>query len=340
MILKGKVVSNQDYSQSMRISVIFEDSNEGVASVVYTSPYYNYNGGGVLAPPEPGTDVLVFKDSDSSYYYISTIVDPIQIGRPGGIKEWKVIPEPEKVYSEQGTPDRMTFENKLGAGLVINRKFESESISNRVALTSEHGKKVLLDDSPKSDCVVVRNEHGDGLVISGDESDVFPERVAELKTKGYQRFVVFNSGMELSIIEGRDINIENQSTGAFSNLNSERFGNINLRSENNDISLVTKAPDGRIFLITPNARIQIESNGRVVIESSSNIELNSNGNITLNSANTLSLQASNINIKSDGATSISSGGNLNLDGSQVHLQQGSPVPEAQIQNPSRNHYDE
>ena len=352
-ILKGVIVSNKDMSETGRLSVIFPTESQSIKTVVYTTPFYMANGGGLLAIPEYGARILATYDEDSdTYYYLSTILtqDDKDFNGSSGLKDFSILGD-KNVYSERKKPSKIKLTNQLNAGLAITRKYQPDYIVNKVDLTSEKGKRVSLNDSPKTDAVIVRNEHGDGLIITSESTETHPDRSIEIKSVGPQRHVVYQSDMNFMIVDGKDVNIENYSTGAFAD-NSEggRFGNINLRSENADITIVSKADDGRVFIVTPNARIQISPDGKVQVKADSDIELVSDTNITIQAANNLNLVAANVNIKADANIAMDAGGNSSilstgtnsLDGAQVHFNSGLSLPVTVDQPgiPETNDYNE
>lgn len=332
----GIVVSNSDIeSQTGRMSVKVEKFDT-VIDVVYVSPFYFLNGGGVLAIPEVGSKVIVLTDTNTDEsYYLGTIIDTPSNPEKGGMIGWKPISEPN-VYSERGIPQKVTFTNQVGSGLKISRRFYPKYIDCKVNLDSEKGKRISLSDSPKSDCVLIRNEHGDGIVITSQENDVHADRSIEVKSKGLQQYVSFQSAMNLYVMEGKDINIENFSTGANSNTTAAtkgRFGNINLKSHNADINIVGKGSESNIFITTPKARVEIKADGSVLIDSQGDIRMQSLGNIELKStAGDISLEALNINMKSTLETKMSSL-NTTIDasvkfaaGGAIAILEGNPQP--------------
>ena len=326
MILKGTVISSLDEGSSGKFKAIFPALSQDIITVTYTSPYYTLNNGGMLAVPEEGSQILAFKDSEGEIYYLSTILEVPDNDQVDGISDWSVIGD-RRVYSDRGRPQKVTYANQVGAGLHLTRKFNPSTIVNQVDLKSERGKRVSLNDSPEIDAITIRNEHGDGILISSDGNSIHPERSIDIKSVGSQKFVVYQSDITLAVVEGRDINIENYSTGANANSGGQgRFGNVNLRSQNADVTLVSRASDGRVFIVTPNARIQIASNG--------DIQMQSDGSITLDAANDINLKATNVNIKADLNISSEAGGTISslstgvnsLDGAQVHLNSGLSLP--------------
>lgn len=352
-IHKAVVITNVDPSKQGIITVKCPDISDELIEIIYTSPYYTQNGGGIMALPEPGSQVLVFYERESKEtYYLSTIVSPPDNTQKGGLSDYQVIKDKYLYSPEANTrPKKVDYTNSFGAGLEISRVFQPEFISSKVELKSEVGKKVILSDSPRSDAVIIRNEHGDGITVTSDPSDIHGERAIEIKSKGMQRYIVFQSDMTLLVVDGRDINIENYSTGAFSNFNTAgKFGNINLKSWNADVNIISKADDGRIFLITPNARIQIEADGSISIESNKDIQLKSSGDLDIKADNAIRISGRTLDIKTDSDVRIDAGGscgikaasNNSLDGSQLHLNSGisQPAQETQIKDPEKTDYND
>lgn len=306
--ITGIVIDNRDTSKRGRMLVKFEGQSETASEVIYTSPYFTTNGGGVLAVPEVGSEIIALEDSEKTkIYYIATIVDfPSQNEVGGGLKEFNVISDPY-VYTEREKPQKVNFTNQFGAGLKISRRVLPKLLSTKVDLSSEGGKRITLSDSPESNLIMIRNEHGDGIIITSEQSDVHPERSIEIKSVGQQNYVSFQSGINFYVIDGRDINIENFSSGAFANTSAAtkgRFGNINLRSSEADISIVGKGQGSEIFIVTPKARIQINLDGSVNIEAL-NVNIKSALNMTLEAQN-LSIKSTNLNIKSDALLNVDS----------------------------------
>ena len=313
----GIVVSNFDSgSKTGKMSVEMDESGLTI-DVIYVSPFYHLNGGGVLAIPDIGSKILVFNDLNSGYYYyLGTIIDTPSNPVIGGMIGWEPISEPG-VYSERGIPQKVTYTNQVGAGLKISRRLLPNYMTSKVNLDSEKGKRISLSDSPKSDVVLIRNEHGDGIVISSQANDVHADRSIEVKCKGSQHFVSYQAAMNFYLIEGKDISIENFSTGSNSNTTAGekgRFGNINIKSHNADINITGKGDKSDIFITTPKARIEIKADGSVLIDSQDSVRIQALKNIELKStAGDISMEALNINMKSTLNTNIQSMLNTSIE---------------------------
>ena len=346
----GTVVSNMDKERIGKLLVSVPGISEAAQEVIYTSPYYDRNNGGFLSIPDPGADIILLEHTSGKLYYLCTVVDFPGIFRQDGVKDWDPIGDPY-IYTDRDKPQRRKFTDSFGNGLVISSRTMPDFISTKVDLNSRAGKRISLSDSPKSDVVLIRNEHGDGMVISSEPTDVHSERSIEVKSKGAQRQVCFQSDISIMVIEGRDLTLENFSTGtnSISNQEGKKSGNINLRSQNRDINIVSKSQEGKIFIVTPKARIQIESDGSILIEAENKIQLKGS-DITLHAANTLSVEAGSIDIKTNGdfkvdaggAASVKSSGMATMDGSQVHLNSGlsQPVTVSPPSDPGLTDYDE
>ena len=351
--LTGIVISNVSKSKDGTFKVKSEDTYGDDMEVIYTSPAYMLNGGGVLSIPEVGSEVLVLQDLEKhKNYYIATIVDFPSNNISPGDPEFQLIGD-KYVYTDRDKPQKVTFTNQANAGLKISRRALPDFIDCKVVLDSEGGKRISLSDSDNADWVLIRNEHGDSIVLTGEANDIFPERSLEIKTKGPQQYVSFESGFNFYVIDGRDFTIENYSSGANANTSAGekgRYGNITLRSYEKDINIVAKGSTSEIFITTPKARIVIQADGSVSIESLGSVNIKSDLNINLEAGNSINLKASNINVTSDlntavqsnGLFSVKSTGIAAIDGAQVHLnsQLSVPVVNVPIQNSPKNDYGE
>lgn len=317
-IYKAKVTSTEDFNKAGNFLAIVPEYGTGEFSITYTSPFYSVGNHGILAIPFEGSEILVACDTNGIFYYMSTVVGAESIG--GGVKDFSVIGD-QRVYGDDTRPRRVTMTNANGAGVVVTRRYKEDSIVDSTVVKSSAGKKLSLDDSPEIDSVILRNQHGDGLTITADTNSVKPERGVELKSLGPQKFVSFNGDINIKLFDGREIEIENSSTGSHANFGENRkYGNIRFITENGDLALISRSNDGRVFLITPNARIQIESDGTVRIESS-NLVIDAEESITLQ-ARDINLNAQNTIVTNAAVTNINSQGNTNIEGAQVHLNSG------------------
>jgi len=355
MIYLAKVVSKAHESESDKgIFWCFIESHQlGPIPVRYTSPYYATYYGGIFAMPEAGTEVLIFLDEPkNTYYYLSNVVNP----KPNSdiLEAYaKKLPASMKaivdkyIYTENSIPQRMTFTDYTQQGLIIDSRTLENYVSTKVQLISSGGKRLNLSDSPKSNLISLKTEHGDGLVITSKpigtkrprKDSPYPLRAIELKSNGSNSVVSYESEINLLVIDGREINIENNSSTKLGDSGGTKSGNINIKSKNSDVNIVTNGDTSKIFIVTPKARIQIDSEGNVVFETSGSIQMASQGDIALKANNSIYLEANSINMKSNQATkiqsgaktSIKSGGQTAIQGSEVHLN-SAPADSAETKN--------
>lgn len=332
----GHVATNLDSSRGGKFKASFDNLAGGEdVDVIYTSPMYRVNGGGMIAIPEEGDIILAAHDANTgNLYYISTIVDKSLVGEISKVPNFEDIGDP-LLYTEGGKPVKTQYCNQVGAGLDITRNYKPapNKLVTSVNLKSEGGKKVGLDDSPGVEAVIVRNQHGDGILVKGDADDIFPSRCIHVTSNGKQDYTVMESSMDLRVVEGLDLTIENTSTGAMGTTPSEqyrpnkdnsnaglpcrRWGGIYLRSEQGDVSISSKGDDGRIFIVTPKARIQINEDGEVDISSTASIQLSATGDINMEGSN-VNIKARDGFIRLESVTDVSlltgTGGSVNIDG--------------------------
>jgi hypothetical protein len=341
-LYEAQVVENGDLSERGKILVYCPKLSENLISVIYTSPYAAGWEGGFIAIPEVGEQVLICQPDESiSWYYQSTIISTNPalptIEESELIETDNLLPDSD-IYKARGVPQKIVLKDTRGNQLSLKALANNKFLNIGAELKSSVGKKLLLSDSPKMDCVILRNEHGDGIKITSSADPVSPARALELHSRGPQKFISRESQIDLIVKEGRECNITNESTGL--NRNSaepEKYGNINISSKNKDINLTVFEEDGKVFIdaLGSNGIIQIDSGNKITIWATDNIEIRSGKDIKLKSDSKISIESgSDINIKSGGnlnldasrITNIRSDSNVNIDGSQVHLNSGSSSP--------------
>lgn len=358
--IKGRVTGNIDYTSNGEFTAIFPEIGDDPVLVTFTSPVFRSGGGGAWAIPEEGDSILACHDTETDeVYYQSTILSAATVA-PNTVKpipKFKLMGDPSK-YNIIGKPVQVTYQNQVGAGLCITRNYESppsKKVVNSVTLKSEMQKRISLDDSPQSDGIHIKNQHQDGIIITGDDTpeSPLPASMIQVKSRGPHEYVCMQSSLALRVIEGRDVTIENTSTGAMGQTPSQpwpndnnaqgnnqppkKWGGIYLRSVNGDISLASKADEGRVFIQTPKGAIQINENGDIVIEAQGKLSVYSEGDMDLGSGGAVRISGSNsVDIKSGGNITITgtgggvlkSGGGMQIDGSTVDLKPAGATPDA------------
>lgn len=332
-----------------------ETGNQTQVDVVYTSPFYAQNGGGMISVPEVGSRVLILSVEDKYFYYISTIIKEPVNSMVGGDLDYTFIKD-KYIFSERKIPQKIVFTNQYGNGFRISRKRLPHDPRDPTGfydsvyteMDSELGKYVRLDDSSEKDAIFIKNECADGITITGENGppNGAPREIT-IDNKFSQYHITRNGSMNLWVMDGRDINIENESSGKFANLNassinSSRFGNINLFSKVADINISSRGTSATsIFLTTRKARIEIKNDGGILINSV-DAPINIQGNsIKLVADENIDIGAKNLNIKLSESfkvdatqkVSLKATGNLDMDGANINLNSGTST---NVTAPSRS----
>lgn len=335
-ILVGIVESNEDNTKSGKLRVSFPALDGRVEIVTFTSPYYRMNSGGMVAIPEDGTQILAFhnenpREGESTFYFHSCVISDMPRETNEGVNEDYValrgndtkakIYETRPPYSSK--PVTQMFTNTAGAGLYIHRDFTPSKISNNVTLKSESDSEVTVGALG----VQIRNEEGDSIILNGTEgNDFYAARSLNVETMGPQEYKCTNSDINMRIVEGGDINIENNSTGAMSyGPYSEDFtspeqpgqpysGNVRLKSRNRNIELVGLGDESVVNIITNKSKIQVDnSTGNITIFAKGDLDMTSEeGNIRLTAP------LGEVTVFGGIATNIYSQSQVNLQGGLIN----------------------
>lgn len=300
-LLIGIVEDNTDTSETGILTVSFPSDGNSIKPVTYTSPYYRMNSGGMVAIPEIGCEVVVIRNNnpnrgESEFYYLSCVISANARGgsdeflpNPSRGKQSSVRINPHftpfnnndtkaKIYGKNQKPVTQAFTNTAGAGLYIHRDFEKVPIANDVTLKSEGGNEVNVGSLG----IQISNEEGDSVVLTGaTKNDMYAKRGLYIETTGPQEYKCVNSDINMRILEGGDINIENNSAGLRSL--GKWFGNIRLKSRFRNIDLVGGSPTSNVNIITPGANIQVDGLGNIKILSTGGLNFNTIGSMNFTS---------------------------------------------------------
>jgi len=304
-VVVGKVENNKDTTETGVLQVIIpkesDPDQEYITEVTYTSPYYRMNTGGIVAIPEVGAEILVLHNKnprrgESNYYYLSCVISAKARGgsdefltNPSSGKQSRIRINPNftpfnnndtkaKIYGKNQKPVTQAFTNTAGAGLYIHRDFEKVPIANDVTLKSEGGNEVNVGSLG----VQISNEEGDSVVLTGaTKNDMYAKRGLYIETTGPQEYKCVNSDINMRILEGGDVNIENNSAGLRSL--GKWFGNIRLKSRFRNIDLVAGSPTSNVNIITPGANIQVDGLGNIKILSTGGLNFNTIGSMNFTS---------------------------------------------------------
>jgi len=339
LLLKAQVMDNTDFTERGRILVYCKDLTRDYFYVTYVSPYGANFEGGFIAIPEIGTEILIQESggTDRKWYYVGSIFEPKEgIDNQGDeFIEAQTSKVPEKeVYRARGKPQQVVLKDPSGNKLTLSNAQSPEYMNNKAELQSALGKKLVLSDSLKGmDVILLENEHGDGVKITTRADESSPARSMEFETTGPIKTISRESEVEVVVVEGREIDVINYSTG----LNKdpqfpERAGNVNITSVNNDINLtVDNVVDGNIFIRSKGLKgvIQVACDGKVtIIAESDDVEIRAGKNLNLQALGNISIQAGgNIDMIAGLIASLGAGTTMNLtatamiaaDAAQVQL---------------------
>jgi len=301
----GTVKGNGDILQSGGISV--ESDSGDVIWVKYTTPYLAGRSGGFIAIPEVGSQVLICRpDNSDDWFYLGSITSP-QVGEAlgGGYEtspprnKEETLFDPQ-IYKARGVPQRVVISSAKGNKLTMSDEYAQDYSNIYTKLESGNGKVLILADSPNAngsadgvDAIILRNEKGDRVKISMSQNGSSAGRSIEIEAQGPINIISRESELKLHVVDGKEINILNESTGSKRiGANDPTPGNINITSKNADINVTTnskngvvrleaKGTDGHIVLESQGT-VQIHGEKGVAITSGQNIDIQSDGIIQLN----------------------------------------------------------
>ena len=291
----AEVKSNADIFE-MGTFYVTNKNNDLPFKVYYTTPYYAGRSGGFIAVPEVGSKVLICRpDGENSWYYLGSTLNfglAQSMSDPAHTPKEKGVNPDNKMYRARGVPQRYVFKSPKGNALILSDEYNPDYFNVKAELRSAAGKALKLIDSPKVDCIILENEHGDRLKISSGGNDATSPRSIELECMGTVNIITKGSNMNLIVVDGKELNITNTSTGSKrANANDPTPGNINITSENSDINLTVKSDTGTIFMDAQG------NNGHVVLQSKGQIDIigEKGVNITANSGDT-NIKGTKINL--------------------------------------------
>lgn len=327
-IYLAQVISNIDISRTGIVQIDCPEEPR-IKEAIYTSPYFAaYTKGGFFAIPEENSNILIaYNNKTNKAYYISTVLDdggdfydekfPDQEDALAklGLRSNPIIPEPYRLYKDF-SPAMMAFKNNEDNGLEIRKFKEKIRYVNETKLVNER-KHLTLASSPEIDSVILDNGHGDYLRIKGEPKSAtgLPlegSRSVEIKSELGQRYITNRGGIDLKIIEGKDINIENGSIGLNNvfGIFGPKSGNINLFSKYANIRLSAKGilgpTGGSVLLETATSNLLI-SNAAITIKTQSGVEIELNGltgAVEIKTPTTIALEALKISLKATAGIDI------------------------------------
>lgn len=314
----GEVIENSSEDKNGIFEARFPHyADNRPVEVIHTSPFYQPNAGGLVAIPEQGTQIICLVNesphpNEEVIYYLASIPS-----LPGGSRvdeqneDYENIRSNDskaKIYGENSKrPVTQTLTNTAGAGLYIHREFAQTKISNNVTLKSETDNEVNVGTVG----VQIRNNEGDSIVLNGSEpNDQYSARSLAIETMASQEYKCTNSDIKMKVVDGGDINIENNSTGLFS-LSGKWFGNIRLKSRFRNIDLAALGVGSYVNIYTLGATIQVDAEGNIKVITAGNIDFNAAQNINMTAGGSVNI------VGNAGAQVGSVAGATNVNGQTV-----------------------
>lgn len=322
-LYKAQVGSTLDFTRHGVVQVKCADEPK-IKEAIYASPYYKaYSKGGVFAPPALNSTILVAYDSKKNKaYYVTTILEDGEefyddkfpspetgFTAENAFRTTPVVANPNELYQDLA-PATMTFKNDEDNGLAITNRNSPTRMVNETTLNN--GRKHLsLMSSPESDGVVLDNGHGDWIRINGVPKSAVGlpptgARNVQIKSLLGQHYVSHMGGIDMCVTDGKDINIQNTSTGwwTLGGLFGPRSGNVNLFSKYATVRLSAKGVEptpqdgGSVLIETATANVLVSNNAITIrMDSGGEIEINgTNGAITLTSLSAITLDAPKISL--------------------------------------------
>lgn len=287
-IRKVQVIDNTDFTEMGTVKV--KDTFTGLTRkhepycVIYTSPYYAHNEGGIIAIPEVGVMILICKpDNDDNWFYMSSVVAPnpgmAKVSDKGALIKGRKIIHSDEIYRARSRPEALAFSSSEGNELNLKDSHNPGYFNSQVQLKSSAGKQIAAIDSPQIDAVIIRNEHDDYLKISSNANGSMGPRSIELECQGNMRLNCREANLDISVEDGRELNIHNNSTGSHRiSSNDSSPGNINIKTDWGDVNItVQKAENGSIFLTVKgdSSHIVLQSEGSIEIAGKKGVNIQS-----------------------------------------------------------------
>lgn len=266
----AEVKSNKDIME-MGIFYVSNKHNNIEFKVYYVSPYLAGDQGGFIAIPEVGSRVLICQpNGENEWYYLGTTSNFGMGGSLSNSNRSQHNPLPDtKTYKARGVPQRFVFKTPRGNALILSDEYNPDYFDLKAELRTASGKSIKIIDSPKVDCIIIENEHGDKIKISSTANDATAPRAIELECRGMINITSRESSLNLKVIDGKELNIINNSSGSKrAGANDPTPGNINITSETSDVNITVKSDTGSIFLESTgdNSHIALKSKGQIEIK--------------------------------------------------------------------------
>ena len=272
--------------------------------VVYSSPAGGPLGGGISAPVERGSLILICAPENSDLlYYLSTIHHTTPRANPA-------------VFTAGDKMTSMGMTNKEGAGVTMDMEISDSDIQNITRLKGSGGQgQVIINNHPGNESVTMQAQGMNTSIKATGFSNTKPDQieisaansVTSRARKGSNMVNVGPYGGELKLInEGTQANpLRPAPLGLFN-------GDVRIESENNnvviksctDAALVGTDPaEGAGVTIqagsvpNPTVEIRVDSQGFVNITGALGIRMESGANIDMNAVGQVNIKGAQVNLQ-------------------------------------------
>jgi len=292
---------------SVRIDGLSDNSKDG-KPVQYTTPYGGNNHAGFGAIPEKGTRVLVCKPvNDPNFYYFGSVVEPsyTQLVKDRGnmypFGATSLLGYNPHEYKFSRIPQTYGMTSPMKNSILLKDSRNSEADDKGVVLKASGGQMIKLDDSSANDCIMIKNKSGEAHIkiqnnIAGGLQG--PQGI-NIKCVGTLNLETKSSQINMKVIDGKDLTIENLSTeGQHVNDNDRKTANIYINTTRGDVMITSKNKHGGVYVDSEgsNSVVQVRSQGKAQIYAAKGINMYS--------ANDINIKGKDVNIQSTGRINL------------------------------------
>ena len=298
------------------------------------------------------------RKGEEPFYYFGSVVSPASNAEPKdqnpNYKPLRSNDPNAEIYGKLGGPVTQTFTNMDGNGLYIKTEYSGDKIpdpgvqakasveAQRLGFVTEATRRELENSGKLSNVTVsnnvtmkvgtgeevnvgtlgvqIKNGEGDSIVInSGEPNDDYAARSLIVETQGNQEYKCIASDINMRVVDGGDINIENNSFGDMSM--GKWYGNVRLKSRYRNIDLAAVGDESYVNIFTQGATIQVDATGNITLYGLGNIRLESPQDISVNAGQNVSIyggtgvqigSGGNLQVRSDGNTQMTSVGDTQI----------------------------
>lgn len=279
----GHIVANVDLFKTGRITVAWEDYPNGL-DVKYVSPYGNSQSIGFIAIPEVGMDVLICKpNNQNQWYYMGTILENFVADAAStdkivdeGVRDPYITP-----YRFRGViPQSYLFSSPKGNKVMLSDAYSQTGSHIGAYIETSRGMRLTMDDSTGT--ITLGNSTNNALVTitensMSDQTAFGGPASFSVQVTGNVSITSQQGDLDLTVINGRTINIENKSGLGSGARDDSRIGNINIVSKFGDVTVEAQGNDQQINVLASgqDGNINMTADGAVRVSGRQGVFINS-----------------------------------------------------------------